>query len=157
MPLLEFEQAKEHVIPLRGHARQIKRFEFRVNPIHQFLNDLGVIEMSPRSRHQLSIGGPRCSRACLMPASPPERCRLRNGPRSAQRRPGPFAMAVSISATETYPLGCQDPLYHRLPLHRRLRHRSQQMESRECGCEPALGGQARKTNRRRISSPNHMM
>ena len=53
----------------------------------------------PRSRHHASVGGPRCSRTCAMPPGPPDRCWLANGPSTAQRRPGPCEIAVSMSAT----------------------------------------------------------
>src|SRR5438105_4147449 len=41
--------------------------------------------------------GPNCSSACRMPPSPPARCNARNVPMNAQRSPGPYTIASSIS------------------------------------------------------------
>ena len=38
-----------------------------------------------------------------MPPGPPDRCWLTNGPSTAQRSPGPWAIAVSMSATVATP------------------------------------------------------
>ena len=54
--------------------------------------------------HQLSIAGPRWARLCSIPPRPPERCRFMKGPSKAQRSPGPFAIAVSMSATVATPI-----------------------------------------------------
>ncbi len=58
---------------------------------------------SPRSAHQSTMGGPRCSSTCASPPGPPERCWVAIGPSSAHRRPGPDETARSRSATEMAP------------------------------------------------------
>ena len=40
---------------------------------------------------------------CAIPPGPPDRCWFANGPSTAQRRPGPWEMAVSMSATVATP------------------------------------------------------
>src|SRR3712207_8877914 len=46
-------------------------------------------ETVPRSRHMASVACQRgFSNSSPMPPAPPDRCRLRNGPSSAQRKPG---------------------------------------------------------------------
>ena len=58
---------------------------------------------SPRSSMICCVGGPRCASTWARPPSPPERCWLTSGPSSAQRRPGPCAIAASTSATDATP------------------------------------------------------
>src|SRR5690606_20443577 len=68
-----------------------------------FVVSSGVSDGSPMVRHHSSVGGPRCSSTWAMPPGPPDRSCTANGPSSAQRRPGPLAIAVSMSATDTTP------------------------------------------------------
>src|SRR3954465_11068729 len=75
-----------------------------LTPSMTFRQSSGVSEGLPSSFHQFSIAGPRWARLCSIPPRPPERCRFMKGPSKAQRSPGPFAIAVSMSATVATPI-----------------------------------------------------